>query len=319
MRTLATLGAAVLLAASCNAAILEVGGNVSGTWNSENEYHVIESMIVPGGETLSILPGTRVLFMGGYSLKVYGTLLATGSENARVEFTSGLVPPQRGDWSRIQFIDGGSGLLSFVTSSYAGTGVNCDHASPTIENSVFTNCINGISGVHSYPTLSNVESSHNSDRGLYVYACALMIDHSLFVENGDQGVYGRYSTLTIENTVIAGNYKGLSLDPNSVSYCSNSIIAFNNRGLGGNINFTCTDAFGNGSEEWDLYPDQLGVNGNICEDPMFCDFDLGDYGIGNDSPCAPDNNDCGVLMGAWPVGCSTSAESATWSEVKALF
>lgn len=58
---------------------------------------------------------------------------------------------------------------------------------------------------------------------------------------------------------------------------------------------------------------------NIYVDPLFCDPDLDDFTLRNDSPCAPNNNDCGVLMGAWPVECSTSTESATWSEVKALY
>ena len=59
--------------------------------------------------------------------------------------------------------------------------------------------------------------------------------------------------------------------------------------------------------------------GNIDLDPVFCDPDLGDFTLRNDSPCAPENNDCGVLMGAWPVGCSTSTSSKTWSAVKALY
>jgi len=54
-------------------------------------------------------------------------------------------------------------------------------------------------------------------------------------------------------------------------------------------------------------------------DPLFCDMNTGDLSLNNSSPGAPANNDCGVLMGAWPVGCSTSTQSKTWSEVKALY
>jgi hypothetical protein len=42
---------------------------------------------------------------------------------------------------------------------------------------------------------------------------------------------------------------------------------------------------------------------NISIDPRFCDSGNGDYTIALDSPCAPANNSCGVLMGVRPVGC----------------
>jgi predicted outer membrane repeat protein len=59
--------------------------------------------------------------------------------------------------------------------------------------------------------------------------------------------------------------------------------------------------------------------GIIDENPLFCAPNVSDFHLQGDSPCAPDNNDCGVLIGAWPVGCSTNAEDMTWSEVKALY
>ena len=58
---------------------------------------------------------------------------------------------------------------------------------------------------------------------------------------------------------------------------------------------------------------------NISDDPLFCDPAVRDLYLRNDSPCAPENNDCGVLMGAWPVGCSTSIEALTWSKFKSLY
>ena len=54
-------------------------------------------------------------------------------------------------------------------------------------------------------------------------------------------------------------------------------------------------------------------------DPQFCDLNAGDLHLNSTSPGAAGNNDCGVLMGAWPIGCSVNTRSATWSEVKALY
>lgn len=132
---------------------------------------------------------------------------------------------------------------------------------------------------------------------------------------------------------------GCTLVANSASfgggvYCNNntspmivqSIIAFGSHGEAvycddaAPISLECCDVYGNEGGDWvGCIADQIGVNGNISLDPLFCDFDMDNYHLRNDSPCAPDNNDCGVLMGAWPVGCSTSADNATWGEVKALY
>ncbi|MCP4545512.1 MAG: hypothetical protein GY835_03465, partial [bacterium] len=46
----------------------------------------------------------------------------------------------------------------------------------------------------------------------------------------------------------------------------------------------------------------------------------GIFGLQADSPCAAKNNDCGVLMGAFPVSCEdTATESISWSRIKSLY
>ena len=62
------------------------------------------------------------------------------------------------------------------------------------------------------------------------------------------------------------------------------------------------------------------MNGNLCVDPLFCDPSGGDLRVYADSPCAPQNNTCGELMGAYGVGCSpTIVESRSWGAIKAMF
>ena len=46
------------------------------------------------------------------------------------------------------------------------------------------------------------------------------------------------------------------------------------------------------------------MNGNLSADPLFCNPDLADFRLQDDSPCAP-GGECG-LIGAWPVGCGPS-------------
>jgi hypothetical protein len=73
----------------------------------------------------------------------------------------------------------------------------------------------------------------------------------------------------------------------------------------------CCDVFGNPGGD---YEDCLfllnGTNGNISEDPLFCDPENGDYTLQSGSPCLPghhpDGEQCGVI-GALAVGCPVSS------------
>jgi len=83
----------------------------------------------------------------------------------------------------------------------------------------------------------------------------------------------------------------------------------------------CCDVYGNaGGDYVGFIAGQLGVNGNISADPLFCGqagLDL-DLSIATDSPCAP-GGECG-LMGALPIGCGpTPVEATTWGAIKALY
>ena len=51
--------------------------------------------------------------------------------------------------------------------------------------------------------------------------------------------------------------------------------------------------------------------GVIDTPPLFCDPESGDFQISTSSPCAAENNDCEILMGAWPIGCSTTDVAIT--------
>ncbi len=85
----------------------------------------------------------------------------------------------------------------------------------------------------------------------------------------------------------------------------------------------CCDIYGNAGADWgDYVADQYGINGNICEDPLFCDPQNGDLTVQGCSPCAPfspPNPECD-LIGAWPIGCGgTPVDRMSWGAIKAMF
>jgi hypothetical protein len=113
---------------------------------------------------------------------------------------------------------------------------------------------------------------------------------------------------TIENTIIAFSYYG----PGVLSHYGGPVPIL-----------VCCDIFGNAGGDWmGAIASQYGINGNVSEDPLFCDPENLDFTLHADSPCAPftpPNPECD-LIGAWPVGCgSTPVIATTWGRVKSLF
>jgi len=73
---------------------------------------------------------------------------------------------------------------------------------------------------------------------------------------------------------------------------------------------SCTDIHGNTGGDWiPAIAGQLGQAGNISQDPLFCGDEnpAAPYSLTAGSPCLPEGNDCGVLIGALGLGCGTTA------------
>ncbi|MBD3236048.1 MAG: hypothetical protein GF330_05045 [Candidatus Eisenbacteria bacterium] len=104
---------------------------------------------------------------------------------------------------------------------------------------------------------------------------------------------------------------GADQDPSAAGSIEQTIIAFNLGGEGlrcriDEPRIACTDIFGNQGGDWTgELAALLGIEGNICADPLFCPAEAGAFPIASSSPCAPfapPNAACD-LIGAWSVGC----------------
>jgi hypothetical protein len=159
--------------------------------------------------------------------------------------------------------------------------------SPSLTNVTFAGNDGGISCLTGSPTLSHVTFWHNSR---YAIRC-------------DEGA------LDIANTIIAFT-AGAAISSSCLGTCTASL--------------SCCDVVGNTGGNWTgPIADQLGINGNIQRNPLFCDEWAGDWTLHDNSPCAPfspPNSQCD-LIGAWPLGgCGPSpVETMSWGAVKALF
>jgi hypothetical protein len=168
-------------------------------------------------------------------------------------------------------------------------------------------------------------------------ACSPTLIDCTFIENycgayGGGLTCGQSSVVLINCTFVANRATwggGLCSRRNATCSLHNTIIAFSQRGgavycdYGGVASLWCCDLYGNVDGNWvGCVADQYGINGNISEDPLFCDPTYFDLTLHEDSPCAPftpPNEECD-LIGAWPVGCGpTAVRMGTWGAIKAMF
>ena len=164
--------------------------------------------------------------------------------------------------------------------------------------------------------------------------CQGLVENCTFARNSCQSwasalSVGKSSTCEVSGCTFYRNRGGagaLSLTDNEFPV-SNTLIAFNEEGPGiyqySQVTLTCCDIVGNQGGDWiGMFAGQYGINGNIAEDPLFCDPGNGDFTVACTSPCAPftlPNPECD-LIGAWPVGCGdTPVTESTWGGIKAMF
>lgn len=121
---------------------------VNTTWTASNTY-LIEGLVSVGkGATLIIEPGTVVKF-GPSGILEFGsdgnaTLLANGTSDKPILFTSSSPNPAAGAWGRIHFYEGtlSNSTMSFCIIEYAGNdewygALNIDYSSVSISNCTF--------------------------------------------------------------------------------------------------------------------------------------------------------------------------------------
>jgi predicted outer membrane repeat protein len=116
--------------------VMFVSGDVSGVWSADTVI-VTDSVRVPPGETLTILPGVDVLFTSYYKFEVIdgATLHAVGTESDSISF----IPFTDGDRTLgLDFVNASSSsILEYIRIANALTsGIHLDNSSITIRNSL---------------------------------------------------------------------------------------------------------------------------------------------------------------------------------------
>ncbi|MBL7086624.1 MAG: right-handed parallel beta-helix repeat-containing protein [Candidatus Cloacimonetes bacterium] len=237
------------------------GGDVSGTWTIEGSPYIIEGHIsVPIDSTLIIEPGVNIFFPEQNHFRVYGRLLAIGTESDTISFTAsdttdtfaGLyfceTDTSFQDSSKLKYCRFDPGCVGFSNSSRAivkncivtnGYGIGFNNSSPTlIDVTISNNTSEGYGGGvsctdSSNPSLVNVTVVGNNSGGICCsHNSNPTLEQVTIADNIGVGIGCIYSSSPILNNVtIVGNDLGITCHDGSSPVLDSVIINNNERGV----------------------------------------------------------------------------------------
>lgn len=262
-------------------------------WTNDKQYIVIGNILVQTGVTLTVEAGTSIKIDPSKVLRIDGALIAPGTEDAPILFTSNNTEPTPGDWVGIEINYAGVANLAYCEISYAeraissslntaqnsishcyvhhnDTGIQADDDLIT-NNRIMYNNQDGItlSGPSDPAIISKNEIAYNSGNGIHSSNDGIitgnLIHHNDYGFIGDIGVSGGK---IMSNTIVWNNY-GIDFRDQS-----NALINHNN--LWGNSYY---DAYYSNSQNVTLSQNWWGTTDTTLIDQHIYDF-LDDFNLG---------------------------------------
>jgi len=233
-----------------------------------------------------------------------------------------------------------------------GGGIYCDNASPYVYGSSFVGNVGtgGGGGIacfnNSHPVIDSCWFIANAGSVGGAILCdnsSPSVSYSFLFSAGScnqgAGLWCSESSPTLNNVTFAGCQAGVGTSGQCVHLAFQSSphfdnCCFMNSGfVTGPLNFAedgmslpifacCNTYAWNGATGYGgTLADPTGTDGNIAEDPLFCDWVSFDASVDAASPNLPGHpsNTCGVLIGARGQGCDSPVEARSWGTIKAIY
>jgi hypothetical protein len=164
----------------------------------QGEIHISGVISVKRGATLTIRPGTIVKFkridrdknnVGDGEIMVEGRLVAKGTTDKKIVFTSAEKNPKVSDWSYVQFISSDpDNVIENCQFEYAYAGLMIHYANVRISDTLF----------------------RNNRRGMHFTSTDMPVDHCTFVDNQIGVYFVRFEgNVRFTNNEIANNDIGV--------------------------------------------------------------------------------------------------------------
>ncbi len=207
-------------------AVQAVEGVIAKNTVWQSTVEVNKDVLVLPGVTLTIKPGAIVRFkrrrrgrveprflFPEVELLVQGTLLAEGTEEKPILFTSAKDKPELGDWAGIIFdnTDNSSSIIKRCRIEFAKTAVFCIASSPAIESNTITHNQYGVVCQRgAAPQISGNEIAHG-EVGIASWdgSSPKILDNYIHHQEQAGFLWGRGSTPLLEHNIIEDNRYGI--------------------------------------------------------------------------------------------------------------
>jgi len=218
---------------------------------TDSPFVVSKNVIVYPNATLTIEPGVEVRFGGDFWLIVNGRLIANGTSDRMITFTSNKDQPQAGDWSTIILSNRTvQSTLAYCSIEYAKNGTTIANGNVEIKNCEINNNLqNGITIVNGTAEVRNNEITSNSQSGIYVTGVNQVTIQDNTIRSNAHGIIltgNSTSGVNIrQNNVLSNTQSGIKLDANAYSNVDilYNILSANNKGfyVSGNASTSITN------------------------------------------------------------------------------
>ncbi|MFQ6064043.1 MAG: right-handed parallel beta-helix repeat-containing protein [Candidatus Bathyarchaeia archaeon] len=205
---------------------------------TDSPFVVSKNVTVSSGVTLTIEPGVEVRFGGDFALIVEGTLVACGTENRTIVFTSNKGQPQAGDWISIEFKGNAPSTVAYCVIEYAKKGITIADGRVEVRDSEIAKCSeNGIyiTGDDQVTIQNNGISENkngilltgNSTTGVSITENILMLN----THSGIQLDVERDMDVVILNNILSANGNGFYVSSQVSTYITRNYISNNTVGI----------------------------------------------------------------------------------------
>jgi parallel beta-helix repeat protein len=190
------------------------------TWTLvDSPFVVSQNVIVYQNATLTIESGVEISFGGHFSLIVNGQLVANGTQDKMITFTSNKHQPEAGDWNAIEFNGTEPSTLAYCSIKYAKIGTAIENGNVEIKYcEISDNLQNGITIEDGTVKIKNSLISDNHQNGIIIVNSTVEIQDNEIASNSQSGIYVTGDNqVTIQNNTIRSNADGILLTGNLIS------------------------------------------------------------------------------------------------------
>ena len=156
-------------------------GNINGVLKHDIRYYVTANIEINNSDSLHIEPGTVIQFLGKYAFNIYGTLIAEGTSNRLIHFTSGYQNKKKGDWEGIVIKnESKKSNIMYCKIEFANTAISTE----------------GINSNIQFNTIANI------NKAIFSYKNSPKIEHNRLYNFSEGGIDIAYATSAIACNII---------------------------------------------------------------------------------------------------------------------